>query len=483
MIKSKVINNFITLIMVVSLTASVLVRISEICQMKQPIYTYGPFVESKEDTDVLFLGSSRMINSVFPMLLWKDYGITSYNLGAHANLIPATYWEMENAFAVKQPKLIVLDTYGISNNFKYETPEYLHSWMDAFPLSMVKVKAAFDLTNDPYKDEAISQGLIGSDINGSPVEFLWSFIKYHSRWDEINDEDFNTPSTTEKGAEARIRVESFADKYEYDAKSDEYQLKESVDKDSRIDAAYVGEEYLRKIINSCQEKGIDVILTYLPSESNENHYAQINKSMEIAREYDVDFVNLFDIGIIDPATDYYDAKHVNPLGAKKITSYIGQYISDNYGLTDKRSDEKTASSWDNDYRDYAYYMSEKFAGAEEVANALVQIGFEEFDSVIEVYNQEYFNDETIIDLLGKLSVDTELAGELCLNAGACVIVTHRGGQEAEVYSMNDIPQEYLQLLDDKKQEYGLETEFFVPGCGIRMTVINRISGALMVNEL
>ena len=53
---------------------------------------FAGFYESKEEFDVLFLGSSQMYRSVYPMELWDEYGITSYNMGASASLLPENYW-------------------------------------------------------------------------------------------------------------------------------------------------------------------------------------------------------------------------------------------------------------------------------------------------------------------------------------------------------------------------------------------------------
>lgn len=466
MIKNKLVNNLISLLLILAVLSGGLAKLTQICQLKQSVYTYSRFFDSNEDTDVFFMGSSRMINAVFPMQLWKDYGITSYNLGAHANLLPATYWELENALCAKTPKLVVVDTYGIENDFKYETPEYLHSWMDAFPLNATKIKAVMDLSDDPYKEQAIAAGNLEPSYAGMPIEFIWSFIKYHTRWDEINDEDFVTPTSSEKGAEARIRVESF-DKIQRD-------------KNAISDRTYVGEEYLKKIIESCQSKGIDVLLTYLPSESDENHYSQINKTAKIAADYGVDFVSLFDDELIDRQTDYYDSKHLNPLGARKTTDYLGEYISSNYNISDKRGDEAIANSWVADYQDYVYYRSELMARSDEAANVILQLAFEDFDSVIEVYNPYALKDDNVKNLLAKLSVDVNEAINKCETEGACVIVISEGGAGAAVCSMDEVPGEYMQKLDAITEDGNY---VFEPYCNIRVSVINRLNGEVTVKEL
>ena len=55
---------------------------------------YGAFFEEKQDFDVLFLGTSRVLDGVSPMELWRDYGLTGYNLSCYGNTLPVTYWIM-----------------------------------------------------------------------------------------------------------------------------------------------------------------------------------------------------------------------------------------------------------------------------------------------------------------------------------------------------------------------------------------------------
>ena len=44
---------------------------------------YYDFYSQQQDFDVLFLGTSHVINAVYPMELWRDYGIVSYNMANH----------------------------------------------------------------------------------------------------------------------------------------------------------------------------------------------------------------------------------------------------------------------------------------------------------------------------------------------------------------------------------------------------------------
>ena len=46
------------------------------------LYTMKGFYDLDDDTiDVMFLGSSSVYRTISPMILWEDYGITSYDYG------------------------------------------------------------------------------------------------------------------------------------------------------------------------------------------------------------------------------------------------------------------------------------------------------------------------------------------------------------------------------------------------------------------
>ena len=70
---------------------------------------YMDFYEEEESFDVLFFGSSRMLDGVYPMELWEEYGLTSYNMAQHSEGMRTSYWQMKNAFAHNTPKVVVVD--------------------------------------------------------------------------------------------------------------------------------------------------------------------------------------------------------------------------------------------------------------------------------------------------------------------------------------------------------------------------------------
>ncbi len=118
-------------------------------------YKTDPFLQEDTDVDVLFLGTSHVINGIFPMQLWEDYGITSYNLGGHGITIATSYWILRNAIEVHKPKVAVLDVSLAESEYLAPSSEWAHDSLDAFPLTKTKIQAVQDLYPDD-KDHRMS---------------------------------------------------------------------------------------------------------------------------------------------------------------------------------------------------------------------------------------------------------------------------------------------------------------------------------------
>ena len=146
---------------------------------------------------MLFIGNSHMINAVFPMQLYRDYGITSYNVGRYGHYIPESYYVLEDALQHTNPKLVVIDTFMINRDEKMRNDQiginFSHTTMDSIPFSPRKIRAVLDLQPDAaYRRE-----------------LLFPYSVYHNRWEELGEEDFAPVITKEKGAVTGRKVYSY----------------------------------------------------------------------------------------------------------------------------------------------------------------------------------------------------------------------------------------------------------------------------------
>lgn len=328
-----------------ALLAVAVIAVSGVLERKESAAKLDPFFERAQDIDVLFLGSSHVLGAVYPQELWRDYGIASYNLGSYNDTVPVSYWTLRNALEVCSPKLVVLDIDGIGYYSKVnENSSDLHTALDSLPLSRTKLEAIEDLLSDPDAYDAY-----GNRYADLKWEFYFPLSIYHSRWESLTAADLAPQSNAQLGAEMLINV---AEPAEYGIVSD-----------AATETGW-GFSYLRRLIEECAERGIGVLLVNVPYPSVEGDDQRCsNRVYTIAGEYGVEFVDFVYMDqVVDYSTDCYDsASHLNPSGARKVTDYLGQLMSEYYGIEDHRGDPDYAP-WDEGY---AAYMSLKLQNLRE----------------------------------------------------------------------------------------------------------------------
>lgn len=140
---------------------------------------------------MLFVASSHVMDEVSPLDLFHDCGITSFNLSIDGNYVKSGYYLLkETPETLKRegrhlPKLVVLDVYADN-----EEIGHLHVARDSFPFGQTKMQMARELTMD------------ATDYTGLVIPFSL----YHSRWKELQKNDFLPDINQLYGADLRYDV-------------------------------------------------------------------------------------------------------------------------------------------------------------------------------------------------------------------------------------------------------------------------------------
>ena len=382
---------FFTLIVGFLLYASTIVL-----RRKDSLYKYADFFKvAKEDQiDVLFIGSSHVINAVNPAVLYDEYGYTSYNMGGHGSLLQATYWELMQALEYTTPKWVVVDCYMLEKDYRYlddrdanpddeeinTSIEQLHLNMDVWPLNRTKIRAVKDLISDKELQK----------------EFLIDFSVYHNRWEYITEDDFKSVIGSESrnelfGAEMRYDVETAPPVYDV-AKNGE-----------GLETLTVGEGYLAGIIEECQKRNINVLVTFLPFAPEPKDVLAANSAGEIAKSYNVPYLNMLNGNVIDIYKDLNDHGHLNAVGASKATCAIGDWLSKNSQLVDHRNDDEYAY-WGELSSNYFESLEETMLEESNIFVKLNLLSLGDYGVILYCNSgSQVFTDEPLKHVIGELA--------------------------------------------------------------------------------
>lgn len=326
-------------------------------KLTDPRYAYAKnreFMEESDAYDVLFFGNSHMANAVYPLELWNDYGMTSYNLAGFGNQLPITYWNVINALERSDPCLVVVDCHSITSEEKVHQKEMLHVQIDHLPFSFQKVEMVNDLIEEP----------------GERLEFIWPFSVYHDRWWDLDQADFEKSINRQKGAEIAFFVVPPAEMAERPSET--------------IELDTTGVTYLRRIIEECKAKKKEILLTYLPFPASEEEWREALYAERIAQEYGISYLNFLDLSVVDLTVDCADeSSHLNGSGGRKVTDYLGRYIKERYDIDDHRGEEAFLD-WDEDYRQYTDYKIEVMGQMESLDKYLMMLADPVLDCCIYV---------------------------------------------------------------------------------------------------
>ncbi len=298
---------------------------AEVCNLESPlgILNLDNWKKTEnENTDILLVGGSSIAAHIEVGELWKERGIAAYCIGAACSGFYDSYYRLLEGDRNHSCKLIIVEVRGAGTNsdIVYEERTINITGVDMSLNKLHYINATIEPQDRLY--------------------FALNFPLYHGRYKELSKWDFlHTSSFGEEdkgnwmlnyGSNNTLELEPAADVVEYKALNQKQ------------------EYYLRKIIEYCEANDRDLLLLKTPDGNRRVDQPFYNTVTLIAEEYGVPFLdmNLYDEEIGLTSADFWtDNYHLNVEGARKCTTFLGDYLMENYMLLDHRGDEDYAS-WD-----------------------------------------------------------------------------------------------------------------------------------------
>ena len=301
------------------------------------------YYQETTDHEVLFVGDCEVYENFSPITLYEDYGITSYIRGSAQQLTWQSYYLLEDALRYETPKVVVFNVLAM----KYNEPQseaYNRMSIDGMKMSSSKIGAIqASMTEEEHM-----------------LDYIFPILRYHSRWSDLSAEDvkymFHKDKVSHNGYYMRVDVRP-VDGFPEPEKLSDYTLGDKA------------MEYLDKMRVLCEENGIELVLVKSPS-LYPYWYDEWDEQITVyAQEYGLDYFNYEklapEIGI-DYNTDTYDAGlHLNLSGAEKLSRYFGEYLTENYDLTDYRDDPEYAEVYAEKIRFYDEMREAQYKELEE----------------------------------------------------------------------------------------------------------------------
>lgn len=295
------------------------------------------FYDETMNHDVIFIGDCEVYENINPIVMWEEYGVSSYVRGTSQQLMWQSYYILEETLQYETPSVVVLNVLSM----RFDEPnseEYNRLTFDNMKMSKIKIAAI---------KASMTEG-------ESLIDYIFPLLRYHYRWSELTSEDikyyFTKDDVTHNGYILRTDIKPANDVPAGRPLAD-YTFGEK---------AY---EYLDKITALCKEKGIELVLVKAPT-VYPYWYDEWNEQMEeYAAANDVTYINFVPLAEemgIDYNTDTSDGGiHLNVYGSQKYTEYLGNILVDKFNLADHSDDDDYTKIWNQKIEAYNKDLEDK----------------------------------------------------------------------------------------------------------------------------
>lgn len=265
--------------------------------------------------DVVFMGSSHVYCSINPSILWDTYGISAFDMAISGQDKASTYYTLQELLKTQSPQVVCIDAYGLLFD-RHAVLGNVYRNM----LSMNFSSTSNDLIRTYVEED-------------EQLDFLLRWPIIHTRYRELTKYDFIQ-------YEPSIYGRGFSPGYNtYNNTPPSSDVLNCYDTTPLSDS---NRQWLDNLIELSEEEDFSLVFFLAPMSLTLSEQKILNGVADYLQNYGIDFIDYNRLATeieLNYTTDFTDATHTNTYGAKKVTSYMGTYLMQNYLFIDHRGDE------------------------------------------------------------------------------------------------------------------------------------------------
>lgn len=156
--------------------------------------------------DVLMVGDCEVYENIDPMVLWKQYGITSYIRGNAQQLVWQSYYMLEDALRYETPKVLIYNVQSLQHG-EPQRETYNRMTLDGMEWSKTKVDA---ISASMIPEDKPATDSVEAQQKEQFLDYVFPILRFHSRITDLNKNDFkyfaDAKKVTHNGYYMRVDV-------------------------------------------------------------------------------------------------------------------------------------------------------------------------------------------------------------------------------------------------------------------------------------
>ncbi len=381
---------FIECILFTIVLVMVLYGVYQILRWKDTTGDYKDALQQLYNTegnliDVAFLGSSHCYCGIAPAVLWENSGIAAFDMSVSGQDRQSTYHALKELLKTQSPKIVCVDLYGLSfEEHGIEGNKYRNM------LSMKTSRNSIELVKNNVNNVAPEEQL----------DYITRWPILHTRYKELKKYDF-----------VEYEYNQFSRGFVCQWNATEPFINPYFETERCGGLTDEHFEWLESLYKLSLEEDFQLVYMIIPYHITEEQQARYNQAAEFAEERSIPVIDLNKLSAkckLDYGADFGDIYHLNSYGAVKVTTYMNQYLVDNFELQDHRG-EAAYWQWDKDlewfYHSREVHELSKAEDAEDYLKKIKQTGH--LLTVVSLEAKHESQGDYYYDLLENLGIPPE----------------------------------------------------------------------------